>query len=500
MKSINKTAVKYFLLFVFLSVLCFLFPYSGDDWAWGSIVGIERLETWFDNYSGRYLGNLIVLALTRSELLKTVAMSSCMTAIVYMISRLTKNHKTVFYITLLCFALMPTVVFRQSFVWTSGFANYTTSICFTLIYICYINSMYGDEKPKYSKFAILPLFILGAANTLIVEHLTIYNVCLALYAIIFCVIKFKKVYIQHIAYLAGTIFGTALMFSNSVYSSVATGEDGYRTIGSNAGIIAKAVDSYLNIIIMEGVLNNLAIVFLLAVACFFVFRQNKSKMSKGQLIASEISLFVIIGYVACSLYNILGSSAYQLQLQIEGALTVFYGVSLFVFFSAQPTDTSKKARILFTIASIALVMAPLLVVSPIGSRCFFASYVLFIYLIGQAFMLLDKSKIKAMDKSIGYLKTIVIVCYLYLLFIYGTIYACDSDRIEKAKLAAENGAEIIEIENLPYSEYVWDSTPKSGSILEERFKYFHDIDQSIKIKNIENHLATELKESRNLDE
>ena len=54
------------LLFFVLCALCFLYPYTGDDWAWGSSIGIERLNTWFDNYSGRYFGNLIVLALTRS--------------------------------------------------------------------------------------------------------------------------------------------------------------------------------------------------------------------------------------------------------------------------------------------------------------------------------------------------------------------------------------------------------------------------------------------------
>lgn len=42
------------LLFVVLCALCFLYPYTGDDWAWGSSIGIERLNTWFDNYSGRY--------------------------------------------------------------------------------------------------------------------------------------------------------------------------------------------------------------------------------------------------------------------------------------------------------------------------------------------------------------------------------------------------------------------------------------------------------------
>ena len=60
---------------LFFGFLAFLFPYSGDDWAWGSIMGITRLETFFDNYNGRYLGNLLVMAITRSKALKVILMA-----------------------------------------------------------------------------------------------------------------------------------------------------------------------------------------------------------------------------------------------------------------------------------------------------------------------------------------------------------------------------------------------------------------------------------------
>ena len=50
-----------------IAILCYLFPYTGDDWAWGSKIGIDRLNNWFENYNGRYVGNLIVLAMTRSN-------------------------------------------------------------------------------------------------------------------------------------------------------------------------------------------------------------------------------------------------------------------------------------------------------------------------------------------------------------------------------------------------------------------------------------------------
>ena len=48
MKNIKK--FRYIVTFIILIFLCWMFPYTGDDWAWGSSIGIERLNTWFDNY------------------------------------------------------------------------------------------------------------------------------------------------------------------------------------------------------------------------------------------------------------------------------------------------------------------------------------------------------------------------------------------------------------------------------------------------------------------
>ena len=76
LKSNNITRKRCFVFaliaFAVFALLVFLFPYSGDDWAWGSEIGIERLKNHFDNYNGRYAGNLLAMALTRSKLLDII--------------------------------------------------------------------------------------------------------------------------------------------------------------------------------------------------------------------------------------------------------------------------------------------------------------------------------------------------------------------------------------------------------------------------------------------
>ena len=63
-----------FLFFMFFALALF-FPYTGDDWAWGSQIGIDRLNAKFGNYNGRYLGNLLVMLITRNKVLDAAVMS-----------------------------------------------------------------------------------------------------------------------------------------------------------------------------------------------------------------------------------------------------------------------------------------------------------------------------------------------------------------------------------------------------------------------------------------
>ena len=75
----HKFAVLFWVIsgmaFLLFTVLAAMFPYTGDDWAWGSQIGMDRLHTFFDNYNGRYFGNFLILAISRSKALKVVLMA-----------------------------------------------------------------------------------------------------------------------------------------------------------------------------------------------------------------------------------------------------------------------------------------------------------------------------------------------------------------------------------------------------------------------------------------
>lgn len=87
MEKQKKTDKRFLLIFIAMFVfffgLAYMLPYTGDDWAWGGQIGIDRLHEHFRNYNGRYLGNLLVIALTRSNLLKSFVMSGTVTGLVF---------------------------------------------------------------------------------------------------------------------------------------------------------------------------------------------------------------------------------------------------------------------------------------------------------------------------------------------------------------------------------------------------------------------------------
>ena len=83
-KLFNKTTIYIFVVFVALFCLCLLFPASGDDWYWGSSYGIDLLNSKFQNLNGRYAGNLLVIILTRSDILRSLTISMLLCLIVHL--------------------------------------------------------------------------------------------------------------------------------------------------------------------------------------------------------------------------------------------------------------------------------------------------------------------------------------------------------------------------------------------------------------------------------
>jgi len=138
----------YLLLFIMVLMISYFFPYTHDDWAWGSSIGIERLNSLFDNYNGRWVGNLLVMFLTRNRIMRAIIIALSLVAIVYLIQKIVdrKNNKIIILSAIILLLTMPISVFAQAVAWTSGFANYVIPIIIILFYLYFNKNLFSDEN------------------------------------------------------------------------------------------------------------------------------------------------------------------------------------------------------------------------------------------------------------------------------------------------------------------------------------------------------------------
>lgn len=478
----NKTIIA---IIIFTLLLTFLFPYTGDDWMWGSEAGEALLKNWFSDYNGRYAGNIIVMMLTRSRLLRMIVMTLVILGTIYLCYKIVnKEKKELFFVGFMLLLVVPIPIFRQAIVWTSGFTNYFISIFLTIVYI-YLNKdiIVKSNENKLKMYCAL-IFILGFISALFIENLTIYNIVLGTAIIIYSYKKYKKVANFNVSYLSGAVMGALLMFSNGTYKNVIDGTDSYRTIETGILSIFKRIsENYFKVIHKEMIFDNLflniVITTLLVVIAFRFINKSKDKKINDILLVPVTICFSYVLYTFIVTTNQSWFILFEYTKYFEGIFTLLYFISIVAITIITVSNKTKKIKLLFYLSSIIFIILPLLFITPIGSRCFLSTYIMFIlYIVELSDYLFDKKAINYIGKTAI---LIIIVFGGFLLNIYGYIFTADYKRNKSIKEA--NKAVLVDV--LPYFRYTWMSTPVPKYGLEKNYKAFHNIDPNIKFFSLE---------------
>lgn len=489
MKENQRKWIRYGVCFVLIGALCWLFPYTGDDWAWGSQIGIDRLNGWFADYNGRYVGNLIVLAMTRSNWIKTIVMSFGLTGICMMAEKIFQR-KWAFYVSCVALVLMPKMILKQAVVWTAGYSNYVTSLFFVLLYITYVYPVFQKEMPKRKLWHGLPLLVLGACSSLIMEHLTIYNVVLAVGVLVYTLAVHRKVVFAHAAYLIGAVGGAVIMFSNGAYHNIAQNQDGYRQM-AEGGVISRAIENYVQQIAKHLCLNNIWVNLAILLGAWLLYRQSASRMNRrGEQTSAVLCLVVMVCFNIWALLSSTGIVTEGKQnrlLYMEALFVMVYMVALIGFSILIGIRQQCLWQILFWNASIVCVAAPLLVVNPIGERCFFATYILFVFLLLEIGSQLREETVVAVLQGTVFCRACFVISLAGLAFylnIFSSIYQVDHDRLARIRRQVEAGQTSAEIVYLPYESYLWASTPDTDPLAIARYKLFYGLPEDLELKAV----------------
>ena len=486
-KDVTFTA----LIFVAFAVLVYLFPYSGDDWAWGTQIGLDRLAVWFRAYNGRYLGNLLELALTRSELLNMLVSSTFFTAACFL-PRLYSGSKsfTAYLMGGVMFLLMPKDVFVQSVVWTAGFSNYIPPIVLTMIYFVFIKNIFDEKKPEYRPWIGILSAVIGFSSTLFMENVTLFVVAISALIIFYSYLRFKKLFFVHVMHLAGSVIGAVVMFTNAAYLNIAQGDDFYRETAADTGIVDTVLSNSMEIFrsFFSGNITGLVILSVLCAVLCLVFVKGSADRVKNLIAVASIcinvfSLMIIYfrsKFVHWMLfYGYEKSSLITVLFFIMIAAVYFASVVVCIFICVECEKTRYKNLLL--LVSIPVLIAPLAVVSPIGPRCFFPPYLMLMGVCVSLFVYLKDKLNWSSEVHKGIALSMVAVCITavtFLLSIYSSIHYFDVIRSEYAVKQAEAGNKNVIICNLPYPSYVWTGNPDEEP-WDTRYKLFYGIDKDV---------------------
>ena len=496
-KSIKTLNKGFFItsgcLIILFAVLAYMFPYSGDDWAWGSSIGIRRLETFFDMYNGRYLGNFLVLAITRSRLLRTVLMSLSyygVCLLCYKYAPVKKNASLL--LAAILFLLIPRAVFSQSIVWSSGYANYVPSAIISALYMLIVKNITGSHTPEYPKCFVVVTLLMGFCGAPFIENVALFNIWFAVAVIAYTAIKFKKAYACHFGFLLGSVAGSVWMFSNSAYSAISAGTDNYRDFSTNCSDLIVTALKHIKIMCRHLIVSNGAmcvitsVLFVILVARFIKY--NKSKKEKAlalSVLSANLLCLAYIIYTTALIYITVneGNKKYPAIHIFDVAVSFLYVMTLFII-PLLCVDKGHKFSALLPLCCVPVVVAPLLVVNPIGPRCFFAAYVfIMIFIVNLFCYICDKCNARKISDKKLFTRLAVGLCVLSVIYIsiFFPVFKYDIKRDELAKIQNENREETIVIAKLPHSNYIWMGNP-SKNRWAKRYKLFNELDESVAIE------------------
>lgn len=482
-KSVIKLCIG---LFICYACLAWLFPYTGDDWAWGSSVGLERLATFFAGYNGRYAGNLLVLALTRSKLLDTVVMAASFLGVCLLSYEYTDDRsKGTLLLAAALFLLMPKGMWAQVVAWTAGFTNYVPSALITVAFLVSVREI-TDQKLSDRRETLgysVWMTALGFVGALFVESITVFHICLAAAVIACMFLRFRKYRLIQVGFLLGSVAGAWVMFANGAYDRIAQGEDYYRHmpvgLRDTVYFAVEQAGKILDYILFDNLpFCILVSVLLLALA---VWKIKTGEGKTGAVLPAIVHILcLVLLWKKDWAFTLLTSRIAMKQLvagMIPVVIAVLYVLSIMVmvwFF----VEKGRRFRMLLPLYCAVVSLAPLLVVDPIGPRCVFIGYFLMIVFTADLFGYVRRQVMpqeRWLNRAMGLLVAAQLVFYVSVFY---PIHYYDALRLDFIKEQAAQGKKEVLICALPNPDYLWDSTPVGGHLM-ERYKLFYGLDADL---------------------
>lgn len=452
-----KRYKKYIIIFVMLLVLSFFFPFSGDDYYWGSkSLSINTFKEIYNDLflNGRWLGNFIAISISHSHIIKAIVITCVITLLIYIIDKHEKISLPVFLILIM---LMPVNRFIQVIVWGSGFSNYmvSTLLFISIYYLC--KRFYKNNNSKwYEKIGI---FIIALLNSLVVENITVGTLIVLFIVNLIYFIKNKKININLLIMFIGSLIGAILMFIHPSYLNLIFGNSvNDRYIPNSSDTLFSTIKTNLVNYYFKYLINENLIVHAFNLVVILILFLKKKFKNIGLLISFYLlTIIVVFG----NLFDL--NKYFILVIDILYLICYLYLIYKLVGFNKDIWE------IVLLIISVIL---PLVFIYPLGERLFFLPYVLQIILM---FRILNIYNIEIKYNKILYI--FVVWFYIVIMFLNVVNYIGEVNREKYVKEHLED--KIIIIDDYKFSKYVWFSD-FTNDYFTKYYNLYHGYDEDIK--------------------
>lgn len=472
-------------LLVVLGALAFLFPSSGDDWAWGTVTGTERLDDRFDGYNGRWLGNFAVLFLTRVTFLTPIVVAVTLCLVLRLLVAVAGMRNPAGYAAGTALILtMPLGQWRQTIVWVSGFSNYALASVGLLLFILCVKQdwTHGWRASRRVAALVLPV---AFASQLFIEHVSVYLVIASLANVVLLARHRRSVLVAG-AWAVGALGGAALMFSNSAYRAIVDGTQGYQSVGgsgSEQGGLRSIIDQGTGGVSQYAITFNTAwnVTLLLLLVVLASIHARRGRLSPWQFGALAAAGVGVVGSEAIA-SSLQGSNYFSELTKFSWIPALGILVALVLAATTLVEDRLRSRVILALTASAVVLIAPMAALSPYGPRNFLPPYLVLVaialVLLAEISAQVPSPTVSPVVVGVGLSVSLAVLAGYFA--VYASISSADQERNDRLRQAVEDGRSRVQVLDLPHPGHVHNPDPKNPVDL-ERFLRYHELPADLKI-------------------
>ena len=238
-------------------------------------------------------------------------------------------------------------------------------------------------------------------------------------------------------------------------------------------------------------------VLLAALFCIVLHRLfKKGGVTKGRRVWLIVSAGILVAYAAYSCVltvwaKIAGTNVARdaIDPAWRFTFTLLFSIALLLCILLGIQSRRRKGQMLFALVSVYVFCTPLFIVTPLTARCFLPCYAMFMLLAALLFDLIyrDTANKTRATRTAG---AVFAACLIALGVFYATVFVQIKDysvgREAYVQAQIDRGEKKIYLPMYPAytGDYIRGSTPKDGSVWEERYKMFYHIDPDIDLVTV----------------